>query len=81
MENEAEFDDDDFYEDDVSERNGASDKAGGSASKIARKSGGKSSSANRKRDLRTRKNVDYNEEKTIELGKRIASGILADEGL
>jgi hypothetical protein len=68
------------YDEDESELQPGADKAGSNL-KRGKKGGmkGASSNAAKKRDLRSRKTVDYNEERS-ELGKRLAVG-LNDEGL
>lgn len=75
------FDDEDNnYDEEESELQPGTEKTGSNL-KRGRKGGlkGSSSNAAKKRDLRSRKTVDYNEERS-ELGKRLAVG-WNDEGL
>ena len=76
----ASDDEDNNYDEDEIELQPGAEMVG-SNSKRGRKVGmkGSSSKAAKKRDLRSRKTVDYNEEKS-ELGKRLAVG-WNDEGL
>lgn len=76
----ASDDEDNNFDDDESELQPGAEKAGSNL-KRGKKGGmkGASSNAAKKRDLRSRKTVDYNEEKS-ELGKRLAVG-WTDEGL
>jgi len=76
----ASDDEDNNFDEDESELQPGTEKVGSNL-KRGRKGGlkGASSNAAKKRDLRHRKTVDYNEEKS-ELGKRLAVG-WTDEGL